>query len=73
MIKRLTLAYVLASLILSTTYNLSNESWKISTNRNGLLIIGIQENSFYILSPLNNHEDSFLIGYNNGIFSDYTF
>lgn len=54
--------YLLASLLISVAYNVTNVGWKIATNRYGLLCVGIDNQGVWVLSPFTNYADVFLFG-----------
>lgn len=56
--------YLLASIGLSVVYNADKDNaWELAEHRSGLLVIGSDDNSIYILSPFCKWADVFLIGF----------
>lgn len=54
-------AYLLLSTSVSVLYNTSENSWDIACARNGLLLVGIDDEEFWILSPFCSYADVFLL------------
>lgn len=55
--------YLVLSCAISLAYNLDSENaWDIACNRNGLLVLSIEDNSVCVLSPFCNYGDVFLFG-----------
>ena len=59
--------YVIASAAITAAYNLapypSRIPWEIATHRNGLLIFDADESGLYLLNPLSNYGDDWLVLY----------
>lgn len=70
---RIIALYILLSCLVSVVYNVSENPWDIASKRNGLLLIGFDQDNIWLLSPFTNYEDVFLfgIGYDSDGF--YTF
>lgn len=56
------LSYACLSFAWSYAYNITEASEAIAIHRNGLLIVGIENNAAYILSPFCNWPDVYLFG-----------
>jgi hypothetical protein len=54
--------YLAISLCWSIVYNISDRGWEVGCARNGLLVIGFDDDGFWILSPFCNYGDVFLFG-----------
>lgn len=54
-------AYLLLSASVSVLYNTSENSWDIACARNGLLLVGFDEEGFWVLSPFCSYADVFLL------------
>ena len=62
-IKTLVCIYLALSCVWSVWYNVSDTyAWSIAANRNGLLCVGVEDDSVWVLSPFCNHGDVFLFG-----------
>lgn len=57
----LTAAYLLLSASVSVLYNTSENSWDIACARNGLLLVGFDDEGFWVLSPFCSYADVFLL------------
>lgn len=56
--------YVTLSLALSSAYNaMPSKSWDIAERRNGLAIISVGHDGLWLLNPLSNAGDDWLIGF----------
>ena len=55
--------YLLSSAVWSIWYNTSDRAWEVAQTRNGLLVMGFDDNGWWILSPFNNYGDVFLFGF----------
>lgn len=56
--------YVTLSLALSSVYNaLPAHAWDIAEHRNGLAIVSVDRDGVWLLNPLNNVGDDWLIGF----------
>ena len=57
--------YILASAAMTIFYHLapypSRIPWEIATHRNGLLIFDADEIGLYLLNPLNNYGDDWIV------------
>lgn len=54
--------HLIMSACWSVVYNTSARAWEIAEGRNGLLVVGFDNNGFCVLSPFCNHGDVFLFG-----------
>lgn len=56
--------YVTLSLALSTAYNaLPAHAWNIAERRNGLAVVSIDHDGVWLLNPLNNVGDDWIVGF----------
>lgn len=56
--------YVALSLALSGAYNaMPDKSWDIAEHRNGLAIVSIDHDGVWLLNPLNNVGDDWIVGF----------
>lgn len=56
--------YVTLSLALSSAYNaMPGKSWDIAEHRNGLAIVSVDHDGIWLLNPLSNAGDDWLIGF----------
>ena len=56
--------YVTLSLALSSAYNaMHGKSWDIAEHRNGLAIVSVDHDGLWLLNPLSNAGDDWLIGF----------
>lgn len=62
--------YILASAAITAAYHLApyptpelncSIPWEIATHRNGLLIFDADESGLYLLNPLNNYGDDWIV------------
>lgn len=58
----LLVVYLFCSACWSVVYNTSDRSWEVAEARGGLLVVGFDNEGFYILSPFCCHGDVFLWG-----------
>ena len=58
----LLVVYLFCSACWSVVYNISDRPWEISEARGGLLVVGFDNEGFWVLSPFCNHADVFLWG-----------
>lgn len=58
----LLVVYLFCSVCWSVVYNISDRSWEVGEARGGLLVVGFDNEGFWILSPFCCHGDVFLWG-----------
>lgn len=55
--------YLAASAVASIAYNSDKENaWRVAESRNGLLVVGLEQDSAYVLSPFCKWPDVYLFG-----------